>query len=142
MLPSYSATTRKAVNELLKRGGSLSAYRANKDYGSGPVEGSYAWKLEREIEKRFKVKYAVAVNSGTAALHAALGSLDLRGMEVVTSPYSFSATVSAIVLAGGIPVFADVDPYTFCITKETVKRVITKRTRAILPVHLFGGLAE
>lgn len=140
--PNYSPATRKAVNDLLKRGGSLSAYRANKDFGSGPVEGSYAWKLEREIERKLKVKHAVAVNSGTAALHAALGSLDLRGGEVITSPYSFSATVSAILLSGGTPVFADVDPHTFCITKETVKRVVTKRTAAILPVSLFGGMCD
>jgi dTDP-4-amino-4,6-dideoxygalactose transaminase len=126
------------VNDLLKQGGSLSAYRANKDYGVEPVKDSYAWRLEREIEKRFKVKHAVAVNSGTAGLHCGLQSLDLRGGEVITSPYTFSATVSAILLAGGTPVFADVDPYTFCITKETVKRVITKRTKAIVPVSLFG----
>jgi dTDP-4-amino-4,6-dideoxygalactose transaminase len=142
MWPNYSVATRKAVNDLLKKGGSLSAYRANKDFGSGPTDGSYAWRLEREIEKRFHVKHAIAVNSGTAALHSALAGLDLRGGEVVTSPYTFSATASAILLAGGIPVFADVDPHTFCITKETVSRVISKRTKAILPVHLFGGLAD
>jgi perosamine synthetase len=140
--PNYSPTTRKAVDELLKRGGSLSAYRANKSFGSGPTEGSYAYRLEREIERKFKVKHAVAVNSGTAALHCALSSLDLRGADVVTSPYTFSATASAIILAGGNPVFADVDPHSFCITKETVKRVCTRRTRAILPVNLFGGLAD
>ena len=140
--PWYSPACRKAVDELLKRGGSLSAFRANKDYGAGPSEGSYAWKLEREIERKFNVKYAVATNSGTAALHAGLASLDLRGGDVITSPYTFSATASAILLAGGKPVFADVDPFTFCITKETVKRVITKRTKAILPVHLFGGMTD
>src|SRR5687767_14101648 len=140
MWPNYSPTCRKAVNELLKKGGSLSAYRANPLFPTwtGPLEGSYAYRLEREIEKRFKVKHAVAVNSGTAALHAGLAGLDLRGGEVVTSPYTFSATVSAILLAGGVPRFADVDPYTFCITKETVKRVLTRRTKAILPVSLFG----
>lgn len=141
--PNYSPATRKAVNDLLKKGGSLSAYRANKDFGSGPVKDSYAWRLEREIEKRFKVKHAVAVNSGTAALHCALQGLNLQaGDEVVTSPYSFSATVSAIILAGGTPRFADVDQFSFCITKETVKRVITKKTKAIVPVSLFGGMAD
>lgn len=140
--PNYSSACRKAVNDLLKRGGSLSAYRANKDYGVEPVKGSYAYRLERALEDKFKVNHAVVVNSGTAALHAALRSLNLNGGEVVTSPYTFSATAAAILLSGGVPVFADVDPYTFCITKETVKRVITKRTRAILPVHLFGGLAD
>jgi len=143
--PNYSKACRSAVDDLLRKGGSLSAYRANPLFPTwtGPAEGSYAYKLEREIERKFRVRHAVAVNSGTAALHAALASLSLRpGEEVVTSPYTFSATASAILLSGGTPVFADVDPYTFCITKETVKRVITKRTRAILPVHLFGGLAD
>lgn len=144
MWPEYSPACRRAVNELLKRGGSLSAYRANPLFPSwtGPQEGSYAWKLEREIERKFKVKHAVAVNSGTAALHGALHALDLRGGEVITSPYTFSATASAIVLAGGTPVFADCDPYSFCITPETVKRVISKRTKAVLPVSLFGGLSD
>ena len=143
--PWYSPACRSAVDDLLRKGGSLSAYRANPLFPTwtGPAEGSYAYKLEREIERKFRVRHAVAVNSGTAALHAALASLSLKpGEEVVTSPYTFSATASAILLSGGTPVFADVDPYTFCITKETVKRVITKRTRAILPVHLFGGLAD
>ena len=143
--PNYSKACRSAVDDLLRKGGSLSAYRANPLFPTwtGPAEGSYAYKLEREIERKFRVRHAVAVNSGTAALHAALASLSLKpGEEVVTSPYTFSATASAILLSGGTPVFADVDPYTFCITKETVKRVITKRTRAILPVHLFGGLAD
>ena len=142
MWPNYSASCRKEVDEILKKGGSLSAYRANKDYGSGPVKGSQAWKLEREIERKFRVKHAVALNSGTAALHAALVALDVRGRDVVTSPYTFSATASAILLAGARPVFADIDSRTFCITKETVKRVITKKTAAILPVHLFGYMAD
>ena len=144
MWPEYSARCRRDVDVLLRQGGSLSAYRANPLFPSwtGPAEGSWAHRLERDIERRFRVKHCVVVNSGTAALHAALASLRLKaGDEVITTAYSFSSTTSAILLAGGIPVFADVDPYTFCITKETVSRAITKRTRAILPVHLFGGLA-
>lgn len=119
------------------------AYRANPYIGPGPAEGSYAWKVERYIERRFRVRHAVVVNSGTAALHCALVALGLRpGDEVVTSPLTFSATAAAIVLAGGSPVFADVDPNSFCISKETVKRVLSDRVRAILPVHLFGRLAD
>lgn len=136
--PSYTKACRAEIDSLLRKGGSLSAYRANPQVGVGPKEGSQAWRLEREIEKKFGVKHAVAVNSGTAALHAALHSVGVHGGEVIVSPYTFSATVSAIVLAGGTPVFADVDPYTFCITPETVKPCITKRTAAIVPVHLFG----
>lgn len=140
--PTYSYSCVQAVTELLQSGGSLSAYRANPQVGTGPKEGSYAWKLEREIESQFKVKHAVVTNSGTASLHCALKAVDVAGGEVVTSPYTFSATASAILMAGGKPVFADVDPRTYCITKETVKRVLSKKTKAILPVSLFGGMAD
>lgn len=140
--PFYSEECRRDVDELLVRGGSLSAYRANRKVGLGPKEGSWAWRLERAIEEKFRVKHCVVVNSGTAALHAALAGLDLRGAEVITSPYTFSATASAILLAGGVPVFADVDPYTYSITKETVKRVLTKKIKALLPVHLFGRVGD
>lgn len=139
--PTYSPACIRAVKGLLQEGGSLSAYRANPQVGVEPRKDSWAWRLEREIEKRFKVKHAVAVNSGTAALHAALVGAGITSGEVVTSPFTFSATVSAIVLAGATPVFADVDPYHFCISPETVERVVSKRTRAILPVSIFGGLA-
>ena len=136
--PTYTAECVRDVAKLLRKGGSLSAYRANRNVGVGPREGSQAYALEREIEGKFGVKHAVAVSSGTAALHAGLVALRLEGREVITSPYTFSATVSAILLAGGVPRFADIDPYTFCITPATVKPHITKRTAAIMPVHLFG----
>jgi perosamine synthetase len=110
--------------------------------GVGPVKDSQAWMLEREIERKFKVKHAIAVNSGTAALHAGLVALGVAGRDVITSPYTFSATAGAVLLAGGRPVFADVDPHTFCITKETVKPLVTAKTAAILPVHLFGYMPD
>lgn len=142
--PTYSMACRSAVDDLLRKGGSLSAYRANKDYGAEPRLDSWACRLERQLERRMGVKYAVAVNSGTAALHAALVSLLPNGDrgDIITSPYTFSATASAIILAGYKPVFADIDPETFCITKETVKRVVCKRTRGIVPVSLFGNLCD
>jgi len=136
--PYYSPALRREMNRLLKAGGTLSGYRANPKVGTGPQEGSHAWKLEREIEKKFGVKHAVAVNSGTAALHAALCALGVQGREVITSPFTFSATVGAIPLAGGIPRFSDVGRFNFCITAETVRPLINKQTAAILPVHIFG----
>lgn len=135
--PHFSAECRADVDRIL-RSGKLTAYRANPKVGVGPTEESEAWRLEREIEKKFRVRHAVAVSSGTAALHAALTGLGVAGKDVVTSPFTFSATASAILLSGATPIFADVDPDTFCITKESVKRVITKKTAAILPVNLFG----
>ena len=140
--PIYSTSCIADVTRLLKSGVSLSAYRANPRVGVGPKEGSYAWQAERALEKLSGAKHAVAVNSGTAALHAALVALEVRGREVVTSPYTFSATVSAILLAGGTPRFADVDPTNFCITPETVTRVLARKTAAILPVDLFGYVQD
>lgn len=137
--PFYSEECRRDVDVLLSQGGSLSAYRANPKFGEGPKDGSWAWRLERALEEKFKAKHAVVTNSGTAALHCGLFSCpDVRGGEVIVSPYTFSATVTAILHAGGIPRFADVDPHTYCITKETVSRVLSKKTKAILPVHIFG----
>ena len=130
------------MDALLKAGGSLTAYRANPLIGIGPRQGSWADRLENEIENRFHVHHAVALNSGTAALHCALAALALQpGAEVITSPISFSATAAAVVLAGYVPVFADVDSDTFTLSLKTVKRAITQRTQAILPVHLFGQMA-
>jgi dTDP-4-amino-4,6-dideoxygalactose transaminase len=135
--PHFTAKCRKDVDRVL-RSGKLTAYRANPQVGVGPQKGSEAYGFERGIEEKFKVKHAIAVNSGTAALHAGLVALGVRGREVITTPFSFSATASAILLAGGIPRFADVDPETFCLDPKEVKRAITKRTAAILPVSLFG----
>lgn len=138
--PFFSKECRKEVDAIL-RSSILTAYKAN---GSclGPAKDSQAWRLEREIEKKFGVRHAVAVNSGTAGLHAALEAVGVRGREVITTAYTFSATGAAILLAGGIPRFADVDGNTFCITKESVKGVVTKKTGAILHVNLFGYLPD
>ena len=99
--------------------------------------------LEREFGRRFDVPHAVAVNSGTSALMATLWSLELqRGDEVITTPYTFIATSNAIVVAGGRPVFADIDPATLLIDPAEIEQAVTPRTRAIIPVHLFGRVCE
>ncbi len=138
MAPEYSQACRAAVDDLLARGGSLTAYRANPSHGVGPRDGSWAWRLEREIERRWEVSHAVAVSSGTVGLYAALEASGVQGGEVITSPVTFSATAAAIVHAGAVPVFADVDPQTGLMTAETVRAEYTCATRAILPVDLFG----
>lgn len=146
MWPSYSSECRKDVDGLLRRGGSLSAYKANPQVGVEPSRDSWAWRLEREVETRFGVKHAVACNSGTGALHSAiaasLAECGASSGDVVVSPYTFSASAAAILHAGYTPVFADVDPYTFNITPETVKKVLTRKTVGIVPVSLFGGMAD
>lgn len=99
--------------------------------------------LEEEIASFLGVKYAIGVASGTDALLLALLACDIKpGDEVITSPFTFIATVEAIIQCGAQPVFVDIDPRTFNINPAEVKSKVTKRTKAILPVHLYGQPAD
>jgi len=105
--------------------------------------GEWVLKFENEICSYIGCKYAVGVGSGTDALVLALKAIGLKqGDEVITTPFSFIATASSIVLAGGKPVFADIEPDTYTLSPEQVEQKITERTRAIIPVHLFGQCAD
>jgi perosamine synthetase len=100
-----------------------------------------------ELEDRFaalcEVPHAIAVNSGTTALVAALQALQLKpGDEVITSPFTFVATLNAILEAGAVARFADIDPVTFTLAPELVEKEIGPRTRVIMPVHLYGHPAD
>lgn len=95
--------------------------------------------FEQEFASRLNVRHAIAVNNGTSALIASLWSMDLQpGDEVITTAFTFIATSNAILIAGGRPVFADIAPDTLLIDPEAIATAITPRTRAIIPVHLFG----
>jgi dTDP-3-amino-3,4,6-trideoxy-alpha-D-glucose transaminase len=98
--------------------------------------------FEAEFAGYLGVDHAIGVGNGTEALTIALRALGVGpGDDVVVPSYTFFATAEAVVVAGAIPVFCDVDPDNFCITAESVERALTKKTRAVIPVHLFGMLA-
>lgn len=107
------------------------------------ILGDAVAEFERAVAEYLGAEHAVGVASGTDALLLPLNTLDLNpDDEVITTPFTFFATAGAIHNAGGRPVFVDVLPETFNIDPEQVERAITGRTRAILPVHLFGQMAD
>lgn len=110
------------------------------------ILGEEVKKFEEEFAKYCGVKYAVGVANGTDALKIAVLACGIKaGDEVITTPFTFIATSEAIVQAGGVPVFADIEIDTYNINPKEIERKITKKTRAIMPVHLYGhpaGMAE
>ncbi|MDP2725394.1 MAG: aminotransferase class I/II-fold pyridoxal phosphate-dependent enzyme, partial [Syntrophales bacterium] len=99
--------------------------------------------LEREVASYHGVPFAIGVASGTDALFLALKACDVgEGDEVITTPFTFIATAEAITYLQATPVFVDICPRTFNLNMEHLEKKITSRTKAIIPVHLFGHPAE
>lgn len=104
------------------------------------TQGERVARFERRFAELCQVQEAVAVSSGTAALHLALIAHEIGyGDEVITTPFSFAATANVILLVGATPVFVDIDPETFNIDPACIEIAITPRTKAIIPVHLYGN---
>lgn len=119
------------------RGGVLSQFLGSwhPDFYGGPKVREF----ERKCEEYFSVKHAVTVNSWTSGLVAAVGSIGIEpGDEVIVTPWSMCASATSILQWNAIPVFADIDPETFCIDPVSVEANITPHTRAIMAVDIFG----
>jgi dTDP-4-amino-4,6-dideoxygalactose transaminase len=107
------------------------------------VGGEEVEKFEEEFAEYCGVRFAVGVGSGTEALHLALLACGVEsGHEVITVPNTFIATAEAITLTGARPIFVDIDPETYTMDTNQIKSAITERTKAIIPVHLYGQPAD
>ncbi|KAF0133999.1 MAG: DegT/DnrJ/EryC1/StrS aminotransferase [Candidatus Saganbacteria bacterium] len=103
------------------------------------ILGPKVVELEKAFQEIIGVKHAVGVASGTDALHLSLKAIDVQqGDEVITSPFTFVATAQSIIYCGAKPVFADIEPNTFNLDPLIIEPLITKKTKAIIPVHLYG----
>ncbi len=106
-------------------------------------QGKYVERFEKEFSKYIGVKYAVAICNGTAALHTALNAIDVGcDDEVIVPSFSFVATANCVLYQGAKPVFADIDPLTYNVSPKEIERKITRKTKAIMPVHYAGQPAD
>jgi dTDP-4-amino-4,6-dideoxygalactose transaminase len=118
-----------AVHQVISSGG----------YVMGPNHAG----IEREIADLHEMKHGIALNSGTDALRILMDAAGIgHGDEVITTAFTFVASVETIVQTGAKPVFVDIDPHTFNIDAAKIQAAITPKTKAILPIHLFGQMAE
>ncbi len=107
------------------------------------ILGDEVKEFESKVAEYLGVKYAIGVASGTDALQIALMAIDLKpGDEVITTPFTFVATAETIALLGGKPVYVDIDDRTYNINPDLIEEKITEKTKAIIPVHLYGQPAE
>ena len=125
----------KAANTVL-RSGILSAFIASKNGFDG---GKKVREFEEALKKFYKVKYAITVNSWTSGLTACVGALDISpGDEIIVPTWTMSATVMSILHWGAIPVFVDIESETFCINPDKIKEKLSKKTKAIIAVDIYG----
>ena len=107
------------------------------------AQGSVVAEFEEAFAAYCGVKHAIATSNGTTALHVALLSHEIgAGDEVITTPFTFIASANTILYVGAKPVFVDIDPVSYNIDVDAIEAAITKRTRAIMPIHLYGNPAD
>jgi dTDP-4-amino-4,6-dideoxygalactose transaminase len=134
MIPAFDAT-----NQYQQLATELQAKVAEVMAGGRYIMGSEVKQLEQAVAEYLNCRQVVSCNSGTDALHLALRALQIGvGDEVITTPFTFIATTEAIGIVGATPIFVDVDPLTYNIDVSQIEAKITPRTKAILPVHLYG----
>jgi perosamine synthetase len=127
--PTFGAEERAAVLEVLD----------GHEFAQGPRIAAF----EREFAELHGARFGVATSSGATALLIALLAHGIgRGDEVIVPSFSFFATAAAVVLAGATPVFADIDPLSLCLSPQAAEAAVTPRTKAVMPVHLFGMPAD
>ena len=127
--PTISGREIKSVIDVLKSGHLVSGERVEE--------------FEKKFARYINVKHAIATSNGTSALHTALLSLGIMpGDEIITTAFSFIASSNCILFVGAKPVFVDIDPKTYNIGPDEIKKNITNKTRAVLIVHLFGQPCE
>ena len=115
----------------------LGAWHA--DFYGGPEVQAF----EREWAHVSGVRYGISVNSCTSGLYAAIGAAGIGpGDEVIVSPFTMAASATAALIFNGVPVFADIDPETYCLSAETIRERLTPRTKAVIVVHIFGQSAD
>jgi perosamine synthetase len=132
-----NSVQRRALIRAIKRASSDPSYLSS-IAGGGPVE-----EFEEAFAKATGGKYALALSSCTAALHTALMAIGIGlGDEVIVSPYTWGQSVAPVLFAGGTAVFADIDPLTLTLDPRSVEERVSSRTRAIIPVHIFGNPAD
>lgn len=143
LFPAYNVIEQTEIDavEKVMRTGVLSRYLGtwHEDFYGGPE----VQKLEKNWAETHGSTHCVSVNSATSGLYACVGAAGIgAGDEVIVSPYTMTASAVAPMIYNATPVFADIDPKTYCLSAETIAPKITPRTKAIIVVHIFGGCAD
>lgn len=145
--PVHATIGQEEITAALKvlESGKLSLFEGNY-FTEDPFSfygGPFVQKLEEEWARFYGVKHAISVNSATSALYAAIGALGLGpGDEAIVSPFTMSASCSSVLIYNAIPIFADIEEDTFNLDPRSIEKNITKRTRAIVVIHLLGHPAD